>query len=496
MKRYLYILLVAVWAVVACEPISIEPEPKPEPKPEPEPTVDVNFGEINIQAADKSAEVRVSDTYLTIDGERYADAKIWVEYTTEQQDVVIAVEEYVDEEGCLKFVLNDLMPLTGYVAYVVVDGGEYGKHTSDRIGFSTTEEYIPFSGMNYNAVAQAKGIVAELSLSNLQYIYEDEEQAIRSVKVEYRLQNGDKRVAKEFAASSLANGSLSLNLPFEGEEYLVENSNYVVSVVLSAEGLSETFSADVCEFKTSYAAITAVIAAPELSYDESGIHASVNNVEIFYDGVSDKVYKSKHATKYAFQYREVGESEWTQIDVEAVDGTISTSIASDLLNDDATYQVKATLTAGVNNTLFESEVAEIVVPKQETPTPPTPPVEGGDSASLAGVWHLTQWRGAEPSFDVYLDIDAEGGLTLYQRIESRNWDVYTSSVALNDGVVRGTYTDGVAWGSAYNVTITQSSMTWVSVNDATDVSVYTRAELPEGLIEVATRSVVSNVRFL
>ena len=224
MKRYLYILLVAVLAVVACEPVNVVPDP----------VVEANFGNIAVKAEDKSAVVRVADTYLTVDGERYGDAKIWVEYTLADVDQIVAVTEYAEEEDALSFVLDELTPSTSYVAYVVVDGGEYGKHTSDRVPFVTNEEYIPFSGMNYKAVAEAKGIVAELSLSNLQYIYEDEAQKISSVKVEYLLQNSNKRVSKEFAGSSLADNSLSVKLPFEGEEYLTENRNYTVYVTLSA----------------------------------------------------------------------------------------------------------------------------------------------------------------------------------------------------------------------------------------------------------------------
>ena len=487
MKRYLYILLVAALAVVACEPINVVTHP----------VVDVNFGGITIKAGDKSAEVRVANTYLTLDGERYDDVKVWVEYTLINDDQIIAVTEYTKaEDGSLTFVLDNLTPLTSYVAYVVVDGGEYDKHTSDRVPFATNEEYIPFSGMNYKAVAEAKGIVAELSLTNLQYIYEDEAQKISSVKVEYLLQNSIKRVSKEFAGSSLADNSLSVKLPFEGEEYLTENRNYTVYVTLSAEGLSDTFSAEVCEFKTSYAEITASIAKPELSYDaDNGISATVDNVEVFYDGVSDKVYKSRYTAYYAFYYREAGANEWSKIDVERVDNAISTTIISALLKKGATYQVKAALTAGVNNTPGESEVAEINVP--EDVVVPTPPVEGGgDTSSIAGIWHLTEWRGAAPSFEVYIDITEDGVVTLWQKIEHRAWECYYSSAAIEDGIISGVYSDGVMWGASYYVSVAENSMTWVDVNDATDISVYTRSELPEGLTEVVTRSVVSSVRFL
>ena len=476
----------AVMAVVACEPINIVPHP----------VVDVNFGGITINAGNKSAEVRVANTYLTLDGERYDDVNIWVEYTLINDDQIIAVTEYTKaEDGSLTFVLDNLTPLTSYVAYVVVDGGKYGKHTSDKIGFSPSKEYIPFSGMNYKAVAQAKGIIAELHLSNLQYIYEDEHQKISSVKVEYGLKNNNKRVSKEFAASALTDGALSLNLPFEGEEYLVENRDYVVSVTLAAENLSDTFSAEVCEFKTAYAEITAAIAKPELSYDASGIHASVANVEIFYDGVSDKVYKSRYTAYYAFQYREAGKEAWTKVDADAENGTMSTIIISALINKGTTYEFKASLTAGVNNTPCESEVAEISIP--EDVVVPTPPVEGGgDTSSVAGTWHLTQWRGTKPSFEVYIDITEEGVVTLWQKIEHREWECYYSTANIENGIISGVYSDGVAWGSSYYVTASQSSMTWVAVNDSTDISVYTRSSLPENLEETRVGAIYSAERFL
>ena len=487
MKRYLYILLVAALAVVACEPVNVVPDP----------VVEANFGNIAVKAEDKSAVVRVADTYLTVDGERYGDAKIWVEYTLADVDQIVAVTEYAEEEDALSFVLDELTPSTSYVAYVVVDGGEYGKHTSDRVPFVTNEEYIPFSGMNYKAEVEAKGIIAELSLSNLQYIYQDEAQKISSVKVEYLLQNSNKRVSKEFAGSSLADNSLNVKLPFEGEEYLTENRNYTVYVTLSAEGLSETFSAQVCEFKTSYAEITASIAKPELSYDANGITATVDNVEIFYDGVSDKVYKSRYTAYYAFYYREVGANEWTKIDADVEGGTMSVSIINALLKKGATYQVKVALTAGVNNTPCESEVAEIEVPNVETPTPPTPPIEGGgDTTLVAGTWHLTEWRGAAPSFEVYIDITEDGVVTLWQKIEHREWECFYSSANVENGIISGVYSDGVAWGTSYYISTTQNSMVWVDVADATDISVYTRSELPVGLTAVVTRSVVSSARFL
>ena len=87
-------------------------------------------------------------------------------------------------------------------------------------------------------------------------------------------------------------------------------------------------------------------------------------------------------------------------------------------------------------------------------------------------------------------------MTLWQKIEHRAWECYYSSATIEDGIISGVYSDGVAWGTSYYISTTQNTMTWVDINDATDISVYTRSELPEGLTAVATRSVVSSVRFL
>lgn len=487
MKRYLYILLVAVWAVVACEPT-------PTPIPEPEPEVAFHFGTVEVETTESTATITVAEPYITIDGVKYEDTKISLRYIGSGHDLMNYVEEYSVEGSDLIFEVDDLLPNTNYEAYITLDGGEYGIDESEKISFTTQKLHEKQVSMVCSAEVDAKGLMATVNLSDIAYLVDGESEQIHVVKVEYSPANPEQWIAYEFNGARIVNGEIAVELPFNGEEYLIENCDYQLRVTLyPLSGDYEPLTSEVIEFKTLYAEVTANIATPSLELDYNYISASVEDIEIFYDGVAAHNYKASHPVEYYFYYREVGVEEWSRVGVSATHGDISATLPT---KEGSCYEVKAVVVAGAEFTVCESEVAEIVVPKHETPTPPTPPVEGGDSTSLAGVWHLTKWRGAEPSFDVYLDINAEGGLTLYQRIESRNWDIYTSSVALNDGVVCGTYTDGVAWGSAYNVTITESSMIWVSVNDATDVSVYTRAELPEGLTTVATRSVVSNVRFL
>lgn len=488
MKRYLYILLVAVWAVVACEPT-----PTPIPKPE----VAFHFGSVGVETTESTATITVAEPYITVDGVKYEDTKISLRYIGSGHDLMNYVEEYSVEGSNLIFKVDDLLPNTNYEAYITLDGGEYGIDESEKILFATQKLHEKQVMMTCSAEVDAKGLMATVALSDIAYLVDGESEQIHVVKVEYSPANPEQWIAYEFNGARIVNGEIAVELPFNGEEYLIENSDYQLRVTLyPLSGDYEPLTGHVIEFKTLYAEVTANIATPSLELDYSYISASVEDIEIFYDGVAAHNYKASHPVEYYFYYREVGVEEWSRVGVSATHGDISATLPAE---EGSTYEVKAVVVAGAEFTVCESEVAEIVVPKHETPTPPTPPtppVEGGDTSSLAGTWHLTQWRGAEPSFDVYLDISEAGVVTLWQKIEHRVWECYYSSANVENGIISGIYSDGVAWGASYYVTVVDSSMTWVDVNDATDISVYTRAELPEGLFEVATRSVVSNVRFL
>lgn len=155
--------------------------------------------------------------------------------------------------------------------------------------------------------------------------------------------------------------------------------------------------------------------------------------------------------------------------------------------------------AGAEKKVKLSDIVTITIPKEETPTPPTPPTPpvGGDTdtTAIAGDWQLTQWRGAEPSFDVYLSITEDGVVTLWQRIESREWEQFYSTTTLENSVISGEYTDGSAWSASYTVTVDGDTMTWVDTADDTDISVYTRCTLPDFSTGETTRSAHNN-RFL
>lgn len=118
--------------------------------------------------------------------------------------------------------------------------------------------------------------------------------------------------------------------------------------------------------------------------------------------------------------------------------------------------------------------------------------EEADFASIAGEWHLAAWCGMEYEeldFDIYLDIDTAGSVTLWQRLAQHGWEKYLSTATLSNGVISGVYSDGVEWGGEYNLAIDGDTMTWTNTLDATDVSIYKRCDIPEGVEECEPMSV-------
>lgn len=117
--------------------------------------------------------------------------------------------------------------------------------------------------------------------------------------------------------------------------------------------------------------------------------------------------------------------------------------------------------------------------------------ESADFAAIAGEWHLTEWCGMSDSnldFDIYLDIDTNGNIALWQRLSHYGWERFDSTATLVNGVIEGIYSDGVKWGSAYNISVKGNQMIWTNTLDATDVSIYERTEIPSSVEECVIAS--------
>jgi hypothetical protein len=330
------------------------------------------------------------------------------------------------------------------------------------------------------------------------YMIDEEKSDIKTLRLEYALDKTNKEwTAIDIDGAQLKDGNEVVEIPAEGKSYLSENSNYVYRLTFVPEDDSlETITTAEHKFKTTYADITAEISKPTVKIVDNELNIYVDVVRPYFDGVHIPDYENLY---YCIIYRMVGEAKWNAVLAEYANETMSLTMSLDEFVKGEKYEFKSAIIAGVEeNVLGSNSSAYVTIPKEETPTPPAPPITGdADTTALAGDWHLTQWRGSVPSFDVYLSITEYGVVSLYQRIDSRLWETYYSTVEIDNGVINGEYTDGVAWAYSYYVAVEGDAMTWTSTTDSDEVSVYTRCTLPDVTNpEIRPTSLSDSLRFL
>ncbi len=109
--------------------------------------------------------------------------------------------------------------------------------------------------------------------------------------------------------------------------------------------------------------------------------------------------------------------------------------------------------------------------------------------NISGEWQLASWhQGLKPAEGTYVYLSFErkdSRFTIYQNIDSFQAHTATGQFAIEldpelGAVIRGQYDyDGGDWAHRYLVkSLTAKEMVWVAKDDATDVSVYVRTEIP------------------
>lgn len=479
MKRYLYILLIAVTTFVACKPAA---EPK-------EPVVDYHFGDIEATTTENSATITAVKPYITIDDVVEANTTIYLEYWAEgEESLLCKAGEYSEADGNVTFVIESLTPNTSYNAHIAISG-QHGIKSSDVVSFKTLE-HIPVVEYSCECSVDAMGVLAYVTLDDVAIKLDGVESKIAKVEFKYSLSLVDSQwTTMEVSAEQLANG---FRIPAEGKEYLREESAYNYTVTLYPEDATiESYTVN-GRFETVAAELSAIISEPVVEAVGSNITLDCEIPTLMVDGVAMFDYG---VVEYQFYYSD-NAADSAYVDADVADGRMTWSAPLSRFREGVTYNFRSVMS--VNDSVMESADVTFTMPVPEIPTPPAPPVTGdADTSALAGNWHLTEWRGAEPAFDVYLSITEGGVVSLYQRIASRLWETFYSTVSYENGVITGVYTDGVAWAHSYRVVVDGDTMTWTSITDNSDVSVYTRSEeLPDVTNpEIRTMS-VGGKRFL
>jgi hypothetical protein len=330
--------------------------------------------------------------------------------------------------------------------------------------------------MSCNCTVVPHGLYAEVEFTDVAYLVDGQSQDIIRLRLEYAPSNAQEWIGCDFTPQVIVNGVFSQVVPV-GYEILEENRDYKLRLTLEPKNDEfEPITSKEYSFKTIYAEVTADIATPRVEIAGDMLTATCDSATVELDGI--EIWNSEQVD-YGFIYRQSGSENWSEM-VESAYTESGMSVSISLVNFEqgATYEFCGVVVAGAMHEMRISDIAKIEIPNSSTP--PAPPVSGdADTQALAGDWHLVKWRGAEPGFDVYLRITEDGVVSLFQRIESRLWSTYFSTVAYENGVISGVYTDGVAWGDTYYVALEGDEMTWTSTSDSADISVYRRCTLPD-----------------
>ena len=124
----------------------------------------------------------------------------------------------------------------------------------------------------------------------------------------------------------------------------------------------------------------------------------------------------------------------------------------------------------------------------DEPVVPTEPQLEVTANNIVGEWQLSSWKGAplaEGSY-VYLSFDRrERTFCIYQNLDSFSTRELTGAFYIETdpelgAIIRGSYDyDRGDWAHRYVVTsLTANEMVWVAKDDAEDVSIYSRVEIP------------------
>ena len=128
------------------------------------------------------------------------------------------------------------------------------------IYFATEKLHNKELTVSYTWEVDAKGVMATINLSELAYLVDGESVDFDMIEVDYARKDSSQWISKQFFGGSIVDGTLSVEIPYNGKEYLEDNSDYKFRITLyPADNTYRAITSAENEFKTPYAEITADI---------------------------------------------------------------------------------------------------------------------------------------------------------------------------------------------------------------------------------------------
>ena len=106
------------------------------------------------------------------------------------------------------------------------------------------------------------------------------------------------------------------------------------------------------------------------------------------------------------------------------------------------------------------------------------------STELDGQWHIVEWNGEAPEFDVYIELK-DGHFNIYQQVYTLFYEHFEGSYNVNGEIITGSYTDGSNWACGYKFELVENKLKLMSQEDKSIVSIYEKCEIPVAVIEEA-----------
>lgn len=116
---------------------------------------------------------------------------------------------------------------------------------------------------------------------------------------------------------------------------------------------------------------------------------------------------------------------------------------------------------------------------------------GGNVSAVNGQWHITEWNGEAPEFDVYINFDS-GKFEIYQQVWSLDYKLFKGTYKVSGEIITGTYEDGSLWASGYKFAVNDGKLTMYSQEDQSITSVYEKCTIPDEVIAEATTATRSS----
>ncbi len=123
--------------------------------------------------------------------------------------------------------------------------------------------------------------------------------------------------------------------------------------------------------------------------------------------------------------------------------------------------------------------------------PPATEPDDNTIDSCIGNWRLTSFCGTPADIDIYIAIRKDSTFTLYQRNHDYTPARFSGNYIFDAESHRlsGRYDDGTAWADSYIVEDADGeTMIWANAADKSEISVYTRSEIPASMLGGAGRT--------